>query len=90
MGFEGYGWHEIRDLREIVQEGRDACVVVDPRPDLNRVLAQITADYGDDPSIHILGIGRLDVADRSTYEALMDQFEGRWYWSSPEMPVIDF
>ena len=39
VGVEGNGWLEIRELRKIVRSGHDESVVVDPRPDLERVLA---------------------------------------------------
>jgi hypothetical protein len=90
VGFNGDGCLRTSDLRQIIQDGREGCLVIDPRPDLERALARITADYGDDPWINILGIGRIDVADESTFEALMDRLAGHWDWSWPDVPYIEF
>jgi hypothetical protein len=90
VGINGDGRLRMSDLREIVQEGRDGCFVVDPRPDLDRTLARIRVDYGDDPWVRVLGIGRLDVRDSPTYDALTDRLKGHWDWSWPEVPYIEF
>ena len=78
VGFDGDGWMPIHDFAEIIQHGNDACIVVDPRPDLDRTLARIKADFGDDPWISVLGIARLDLADASAYKALLVALYDRW------------
>jgi hypothetical protein len=88
IGFEGDGWLMVHDLMEIVRNGHETCIVVDPRPDLDRTLSRIEADFGDGPWINVLGIARLRVADRQAYRALLGVLEGRWDWSWPEMPSI--
>jgi hypothetical protein len=60
-GFDGDGWLRISDLRKIAKEGRDECVVINPRPNLDRALSQIAADCRDDPWVNVLGVGRLIV-----------------------------
>jgi hypothetical protein len=90
VGWEGDGWLSVHDFVEIVQNGHDTCVVIDPRPDLARTLARINADFGDTPWISALDIARLDLADASAYEVLLAALKGRWDWSWPEMPYIEF
>jgi len=63
VGMEDDGWLPVHDLAKIVQNEREACSVVDPRPDLHRTISRIRADFGDGPWISVLGIARLDVAD---------------------------
>jgi hypothetical protein len=77
VGFEGDGSLPVHDFVEIVRTGGDACIVVDPRPDLDRTLARIKEDFGDEPWISVLGIARLDVADRVVYEAFLAGLEDR-------------
>ena len=89
VGFEGDGWLPVRDFLEIVQNGDDTCIVVDPRPALDRTLSRIRADFGDGPWISVLGIARLDLADRVAYQALMAALEDRWAENWSEMPHIE-
>jgi len=70
VGFGGNGWLPVRDFVAIVHNGRDTCIVVDPRLNLDQTLARIGADVGDDPRITVLGIARLDLADALAYRAL--------------------
>ena len=51
VGLEGDGWLTVHDFVEIVQNGHDTCIVVDPRPDLHRTLARIKAEFGVGPWI---------------------------------------
>jgi len=64
--------------------------VVDPRPDLHRTLARIKADFGDDFWTTVLGIARLDLADASTYQALLAALGDRWAENWFDMPHIQF
>jgi len=90
VGWEGDGWLPVHDLAKIIQNGCDACVVVDPRPDLHRTLAGIKSDFGDNIWISILGIARLDLADACAYRALLAGLEDRWAENWFEMPLIEF
>ena len=63
VGWDGDGWLPVHDRAEIVQNGHDTCIVVDPRPALDRTLSRIRADFGDGPWISVLGIARLDLSD---------------------------
>lgn len=90
IGWEGDGWLPVHDFVEIVQNGNDTSIVVDPRPDLDRTLARITSDFGGGPWITILGIARLDVADRAAYRALLAGLEDRWAENWFEMPFVEF
>ena len=89
VGWEGDGWLSVHDFVEIVQDGNDTCIVVDPRPALDRTLSRIRADFGDGPWISVLGIARLDLADRVAYQALMAALEDRWAENWSEMPHIE-
>jgi hypothetical protein len=51
VGWDGDGWLPVHDRAEIIQNGHDTCIVVDPRPDLHRTLARIKADFGVGPWI---------------------------------------
>jgi hypothetical protein len=90
VGFEGDGWLPIFDFVKIAQNGHDTCIVVDPRPDLDRTLARIKANCGDGPWISVLGIARIDVADASAYRALLVGLDDRWAKNWFEMPYIEF
>jgi hypothetical protein len=90
VGFEGDGWLPVRDFAEIVQNGREACIVVDPRPDLPRTLSRIREDFGDGPWINVLGIARLDLADDLACRALLVALDDRWADNCFEMPVVEF
>jgi hypothetical protein len=90
VGFEGDGWLPICDFVKIVQNGLDTCIVVDPRPDLDRTLSRIGADFGDGPWISVLGIARLDLADACAYQALMLALDDRWTENWCDMPYIEF
>jgi hypothetical protein len=90
VGFEGDGWLEVHDFVKIVQNGRDTCIVVDPRPDLDRTVSRIRVDFGDGPWISVLGIARLDLANRAAYQALLAAWEDRWAENWHEMPFIEF
>jgi len=84
VGWEGDGWLPVHDFVEIVQNGSDTCIVIDPRPNLDRTLSRIRAEFGDGPSMSVLGIARLDVADRASYEALLaalEELHGKAYWN---------
>jgi hypothetical protein len=50
----------------------------------------MSAGFGDDVWISVLGIARLDVADASAYQALLAALEDRWEWSDVEKPFIEF
>jgi hypothetical protein len=90
VDFEGDGWLPVRDVAEIVQNGNDTCIVVDPRPDLDRTVARIKAHCGDDPWISVLGVARLDLADRAVYQALLAALEDRWERSDLGAPCTEF
>jgi hypothetical protein len=90
VGFEGDGWLPVHDLVEIVQDGLDGRIVVYPRPNLDRTLLRIKADFGDNPWISVLGIARLDLADRLVFEALLAALDDRWAENWLEMPVVEF
>jgi hypothetical protein len=79
-----------RNLKEIVQNGNDTSIVVDPRPDLHRTLSRIRVDFGDSPGITILGIARLDLADASGYRALLAALDDRWAGDWFDMPFKEF
>ena len=89
VGFEGDGWLPVHDLVEIVQDGLDGRIVVYPRPNLDRTLLRIKADFGDNPWISVLGIARLDLADRLVFEALLAALEGRNDDAKAIMPTVD-
>jgi hypothetical protein len=86
---EGDGWLPLSDFVEIVEDGHDTCIVIDPRPDLDRTLSRIRADFGDGPWISVVGIARLDLADASTYRALVVGLEDRWAENWSEMPDVE-
>jgi hypothetical protein len=90
VGFEGDVWMPVSDLVRIIRDGNDSGIVVDPRSDLPPTLARIRADFDDDPWISVLGLARLDLADASTYQALLAALEDRWAENWFEMPLIEF
>jgi hypothetical protein len=51
---------------------------------------RIKADFGDNPWISVLGIARLDLADRLVFEALLAALDDRWAENWLEMPVVEF
>jgi hypothetical protein len=55
VGWERDGWVPDRDLVEIVRNGNNTGIVVDPRPNLDRTLSRIKADFGDDTWISVIG-----------------------------------
>jgi hypothetical protein len=85
VGWEGDGWLPVHDFVEIVKSG--TCIFVDPRPNHDRTLSRIRLDYGDDPWISLLGIARLDLADRATYRALLLALKSRCAENWSEMPI---
>jgi hypothetical protein len=90
VGFDGDGWLPVDDFAKIVEDGHDTCIVVDPGPNLAQTLARIREDFGDGPWMSVLGIARLDLADRVAYQALLAALEDCWEWFDLEMPVIEF
>jgi hypothetical protein len=63
--------------------------LVDPRPDLHRTLARISAEFGDDPWISVLGIARLGLVDAVAYQSLMAALDDRWVENWLDMPFIE-
>jgi hypothetical protein len=90
VGFEGDGDILMSQLAKIVQEGHDCCIVIDARHHLDEIIAQIVATDDDETWYHVLGVARLDVADRSTFQGLMTAVECHWDRSWPHMPHVEF
>ena len=90
VGFQGDGWLPVHELVEIVRDGSDTCIVVDPRPNLHRTLSEIRADFGDVAWISVHGIARLDLVDAGAYEASLSALDDRWAENWFDMPFIEF
>ena len=89
VGLEGDGWKSVSDFVEIVQNGREARIVVDPRPDLDWTHSRIREDFGDGPWISVLGVARLDLADVSADQTLLAALVDRWAKNWFDMPYVE-
>jgi hypothetical protein len=90
VGFEGDRWLPVHDFSEIVRDGNDTCIVVDPRLHLERTLARIKDDFGDDHRISVVRIARLDVANIPAYQTLLAALVDRWAEIWLDMLFIEF
>jgi hypothetical protein len=90
IGFVGDGWLPVHDCVEIVRNGHDTCIVVDPRPYLHRPPSRIKVDFANSHWINVLGIARLALSDASTCQALLTTLDDRWAENWYDMPFIEF
>jgi hypothetical protein len=78
------------DFAKTIKSGDDACIVIDPPPDVDRTLSRIKADFGDGTWISLLAVVRLDVANASAHQALLAALDDGWSENRLEMPVVEF
>ncbi len=88
VGPSDVGYISIQQFAEIVQENDERFCAIDPGRDLDGKCAEIEQEIGGSAGYVVLGLARLDLADKLTCEALLAAFEERAERFTRWMPHI--
>jgi hypothetical protein len=83
------GCMSMDDFAQAVRQKDERFCAIDPGRDLEAKCAEIEREI-DGAALHfVLGMARLDIADRATYDAMMVAFEDRRHRFTGYMPHIE-